>query len=126
MSDAASQTLPLCPSSRLQEGGPALAFDVLYAGQSCRAFAFRYQGQAHAYLNRCAHVAMEMDYQEGQFFDDSGQWLLCATHGAVYEPATGRCIEGPCCGASLVKIVLTESEGQVRWHTAASLQPAFA
>lgn len=125
MNTSAAQALVLCPSSRLQDGAPALAFDVLYAGVPCRAFAFRYQGQVHAYLNRCAHVAMEMDYQEGQFFDDSGQWLLCATHGAVYEPATGRCIEGPCCGASLVKIALSEQGGEVRWHTAPPLQPAF-
>jgi len=100
-----------------------VAFDVVYAGQRCRAFAIRFQGQPQAYLNRCAHVPMEMDYQEGRFFDDSGRWLLCATHGAVYEPGTGRCIEGPCRGASLVKIVLSEVQGQVRWHTAPHMQP---
>jgi len=118
-------SLPLCPADALVDGGRAVAFDVVYAGQPCRAFAVRYRGQAHAYLNRCAHVAMEMDYQEGRFFDDSGQWLLCATHGAVYEPDTGCCIEGPCRGARLVKIALSEEAGMVRWHTAPLLQPPF-
>lgn len=42
----------LCSSAELIEGGKALGFDVLYAGQSSRAFAIRYQGQVHAYLNR--------------------------------------------------------------------------
>jgi nitrite reductase/ring-hydroxylating ferredoxin subunit len=26
------------------------------------------QGQVHAYLNRCSHVAMEMDYQPNRSF----------------------------------------------------------
>ena len=117
------EVIALCASTELQEGGLAVGFDVVYAGQRCRAFAVRFQGQPQAYLNRCAHVPMEMDYQEGRFFDDSGRWLLCATHGAVYEPGTGRCIEGPCRGASLVKIAVSEVEGRVRWHTAPHMQP---
>ena len=65
---------------------------------------------------------MEMDYQPDQFFDDTGQWLLCATHGAAYRPDTGECGGGPCRGG-LVKIPLSEAEGIVRWHTADNLQP---
>ena len=116
-------TVDLCRSADLVDSGLAVPFDVVYQGQSCRGFAIRYQGRVHAYLNRCSHVPMEMDYQEGRFFDDSGRWLLCATHGAVYEPGTGRCIEGPCRGASLVKIAVSEVEGRVRWHTAPHMQP---
>ena len=112
----------LCASGELQEGGRAVAFDVAWRGQGCRAFAVRYQGRVHAYLNRCTHVAMEMDYQEGQFFDDSGRWLLCATHGAAYAPDTGACAGGPCQGG-LAKIALSESDGRVRWHTGTELQP---
>ena len=120
MSD--SQAIELCTSTELVDGGRAVGFDVLYAGQSQRAFAVRYQGQVHAYLNRCSHVPMEMDYQENRFFDDSGRWLMCATHGATYAPDTGTCVGGPCRGG-LVKIALTESDGMVHWHTAQSLKP---
>ena len=116
------QGQPLCASSELQDGGRAVAFDVVYAGQVLRAFAIRYEGRVHAYLNRCSHVPMEMDYQEGRFFDDTGRWLLCATHGATYAPDTGACVGGPCRGG-LVKIALTESDGMVHWHTAQSLKP---
>lgn len=112
----------LCASVDLLEGGLAVPFDVQHGGQACRAFAIRYRGVAHAYLNRCTHVAMEMDYQPDRFFDDSGQWLLCATHGATYAPDTGACVGGPCRGG-LVKIPLSESDGVVRWHTAHNLQP---
>ena len=89
------ETIPLCNSCDLRDGGEAVPFDVAYAGQTCRAFAIRHEGRVHAYLNRCAHVAMEMDWQPNRFFDDSGRWLLCGTHGAVYQPDTGECAGGP-------------------------------
>ncbi len=114
--------IALCASTDLANGGLAMSFDVLYAGQTCSAFAIRYQGQVHAYLNRCAHVAMEMDFQPNRFFDISGDWLICATHGALYQPQTGQCRSGPCRGG-LIKITLSESDGAVHWHTAHNLQP---
>lgn len=113
---------PLCQSADLVEGGLAVPFDVVYAGQTCRAFAVRFQGQVHAYLNRCSHVAMELDYQPNHFFDESKQWLICATHGALYAPDTGECSGGPCRGG-LVKIDVSETDGVVCWHTAYNLKP---
>jgi nitrite reductase/ring-hydroxylating ferredoxin subunit len=113
---------PLCNSHELIDSGDAVPFDVVYAGQTCRAFAVRYLGQPQAYLNRCTHVAMEMDYQPNKFYDLSGTWLICATHGAYYQPDTGRCAGGPCRGG-LVKIQLTERDGVVHWHTADNLKP---
>jgi len=114
--------VPLCQSNELLDSGLAVPFDVVYAGQTCRAFAVRFEGQVQAYLNRCTHVAMEMDYQPDRFFDTEGRWLLCATHGATYAPDTGECVGGPCRGG-LVKITLSEHEGVVHWHTAYNLKP---
>ena len=114
--------IELCASADLVEGGRAVPFDVCFARENCRAFAILFEGQVHAYLNRCTHVPMEMDYQADQFFDDTGRWLLCATHGAAYQPDTGSCAGGPCRGG-LVKIPLSECDGTVRWHTADNLQP---
>jgi nitrite reductase/ring-hydroxylating ferredoxin subunit len=113
---------PLCESVALANGGPAVPFDVNFAGQTCRAFAVRFEGGVHAYLNRCTHVAMELDWQPNQFFDDTGQWLLCSTHGAAYLPATGECAGGPCKGG-LVKIRCSERGQQVYWHTEWNLKP---
>lgn len=116
------QLLPLCNSHDLTEGGQAVPFDLCYAGQTCSAFAVRYKGLPHAYLNRCTHVAMALDWQPNRIFDDSGQWLLCASHGAAYLPDTGQCAGGPCRGG-LVKITLSESAGLVYWHAAYNLKP---
>ena len=122
MSTNDGEQIALCNSADLVDGGIAVSFDVVYGGQTCRAFAIRFEGQVHAYLNRCTHVAMEMDYQEGRFFDDTGQWLLCASHGAAYAPGTGACAGGPCRGG-LIKVDLSEADGVVHWCTSYLLQP---
>jgi len=116
------EQIPLCNGSDLKNGGEAVPFDVVYCGQTCRGFAIRFEDRAHAYLNRCAHVPMEMDYQPNRFFDSTGQWLVCATHGATYRPETGECSGGPCRGG-LVRIALTEADGVVHWHTSHILKP---
>ena len=117
-----SDWIPLCNSADLQDGGRGVPFDVVYGGQTCRAFAVRHAGQVQAYLNRCTHVAMELDFQPDRFFDASGQWLMCATHGATYSPVTGECAGGPCRGG-LVKITLAEQHQVVHWHTEYNLKP---
>ncbi len=111
----------LCAGSELVDGGRAVAFDVCHRGQTLRAFAVRYQGGVHAYLNRCPHVAMEMDLPEGHFFDDIGGRIICAAHGALFAPDTGACLGGPARGP-LVKLALSEEQGMVYWHTAPDLQ----
>ena len=118
----AEAIIPLCSSADLVDSGLAVPFDVVYAGATCRAFAVRFDGQVHAYLNRCSHVAMELDYQPDRFFDETGRWLMCATHGAYYAPDTGACQGGPCRGG-LIKIPVSEHDGVVHWHTAYNLKP---
>ena len=114
--------VPLCPASALVERGMAVPFDIVYAGQTCRAFAIRFNEQPYAYLNRCTHVAMELDWQPNRIFDASGQWLLCASHGAAYAPDSGACAGGPCRGG-LVQIELLEKGTVVYWHAAYNLKP---
>ena len=77
-------------------------------------FLVNVDGLHHAYVNRCRHVPMELDWVENQFFTDDGAYLQCATHGALYLPDTGECVAGPPCGRSLVRIALTIQDGVIR------------
>lgn len=113
---------PLCHSHDLSDGGEGCPFDVNYAGQTCRAFAVRYRGQVYAYLNRCSHVAMELDWRPNHFFDLTGQYLVCASHGALFRPDTGRCVGGPGKGG-LIKIDTLEHDGVVFWRAQYNLKP---
>jgi len=103
----------ICASRELADSGRGVRFEIEYFGEPAGAFAIRYKGEVHAYLNRCAHVAMELDWQEGVFFDADGRDLLCSTHGATYHAATGRCVGGPCIGGRLLKLNVEERDGMV-------------
>ena len=103
----------ICASSALADSGRGVRFEVEYFGAPAPAFAVRYAGRVHAYLNRCAHVAMELDWQDGMFFDLGGVDLLCSTHGATYEASSGRCLGGPCNRTPLVKLRIEERDGAV-------------
>ena len=126
MLDAARLAQHLCASSELTDGGDAVLFEVIAFGRTVPAFAVRHEGQAVAYLNRCAHVPAEMDWQPGRFWDQERRYLICAVHGALYDPPTGQCVSGPCRGAYLQSIPLTEADGQVYWYPSDRFQPVFA
>ena len=101
-------------ASELFDGDSGLRTLIPGPGGDISAFVVQFQGQAFAYLNRCAHVPVELDWLEGAFFDDSGQYLVCATHGAMYEPNTGLCIDGPCRGRSLEALECRIEAGRVQ------------
>ena len=105
-----STRLRVCASSDLVDQGLGVRFDL---GPEQPAFAIRSEGVVHAYLNRCAHVPVELDWLPGHFLDDRGVYLVCATHGALYEPSTGACVEGPCRNQHLRKLPAVEHEGSV-------------
>lgn len=103
----------ICAASDVVEGGHGVRFEVNRAGETLPAFAVRYDGAVHAYLNQCAHISIELDWAHGQFFDFSGLYLICSTHGATYVPDTGLCVRGPCKGARLQKLLIAEIDGSV-------------
>lgn len=103
----------ICASAALAEAGCGVRFEVGYYGRAAPAFVVRYQGRVHGYLNRCGHVPMELDWTEGEFFDDARRDLLCSTHGARYDTRSGRCLGGPCGRTPLVKLAIIERDGNI-------------
>jgi nitrite reductase/ring-hydroxylating ferredoxin subunit len=103
----------ICGAADLVDGGDGVRFEVDWNGSRTPAFAVRFRGRVHAWLNRCARIALELDWMPGRFFDDSGLYLICATHGAVYCPDSGQCVGGPCRGASLTPVPVVERDGAI-------------
>jgi nitrite reductase/ring-hydroxylating ferredoxin subunit len=86
--------------------GETKKFLLRCEGREIPGFLLNYDGALHAYVNRCRHVPMELDWVENQFFTSDGLFVQCATHGAYYEPETGACVAGPPCGRALHRVLL--------------------
>ncbi|OGA06610.1 MAG: hypothetical protein A3D95_08935 [Betaproteobacteria bacterium RIFCSPHIGHO2_12_FULL_69_13] len=103
----------ICASEALVDSGRGVRFEVEYFGEAAPAFVVRHGGRAHGYLNRCAHMALQLDWRDGEFFAAEGRDLICSTHGAVYDAASGQCLGGPCNRIPLVKLRIEERDGMV-------------
>ena len=79
----------ICASDALADGGPGVRFEVHRSGEAMPAFAVRFRGMVRAYVNECRHQATELDWNPGEFFDAERLYLVCATHGACYDPTSG-------------------------------------
>jgi nitrite reductase/ring-hydroxylating ferredoxin subunit len=123
MPEAARLPQLLCASDDLAERGQAVCFELLEQGSRTPAFVLRYEGTVHAYLNRCAHVPAEMDWQPGHFLDLDKRFIVCSMHGALYDPPNGLCVSGPCRGSRLQALDVRESQGQVHWYPDERCQP---
>jgi nitrite reductase/ring-hydroxylating ferredoxin subunit len=92
----------------------AVKFQYRQEGISREGFVAFFEGRVVAYENVCRHVPITLDYGDSRFFDAEGSHFICQTHGATYEPLTGKCIAGPCTGASL-KPLRVKIEGEGIW-----------
>jgi len=70
-------------------------------------------GHVFAYENACPHIGTPLDFLPDRFLTQDGRHLLCSTHGALFEIATGFCIHGPCRGRSLKPVPVAVRAGQV-------------
>jgi len=125
MGDSVADIL-ICAGESVLEGGKGVRFPVEAGGDKATGFVVRYDGKAYAYLNRCAHVPIELDWAEGEFFESSGLYLMCSTHGAIYVPESGFCAGGPCRGGRLRPIPVVERDGQIFWQPDDYVKPARA
>ena len=67
-------------------------------------FAIKKDDLCHVYWNICPHIGTPLEWQEDQFLDDGGEFIRCATHGALFDIDSGKCLSGPCMGKKLHKI----------------------
>jgi nitrite reductase/ring-hydroxylating ferredoxin subunit len=93
--------------------GESMKFMLPVRGADEECFVINFHGDYHAYVNRCRHVPMAMDWVDNQFFAEQGRYLMCQTHNAYFEPASGECIAGPpsACGKFLYRVPLEIDRG---------------
>jgi nitrite reductase/ring-hydroxylating ferredoxin subunit len=98
----------ICRAEELIDGGLAVRFTIPVGepAQEVACFAIAYDGKVYGYVNSCPHRGTELDWQAGEVFEETGLYLMCATHGALFEPDSGLCVGGPCQGAKLRALVV--------------------
>ncbi|MCS1409355.1 MAG: hypothetical protein M2R45_02535 [Verrucomicrobia subdivision 3 bacterium] len=104
--------MKISKTAAVQEG-QAVLFRIVRARRYVHGFLIRYQGEIFAYENKCRHLPLSLDYDDGRFFDEARRHLVCQTHGAIYEPDSGLCLRGPCQGARLFPIEFEELKGEI-------------
>ncbi len=95
------------------EHGKSKKFTLRRGQRDLEALLVNYEGNHFAYMNRCPHTGITLDWVNNQFFSSDTRYLMCATHGAVFEPPTGECVWGPCFGLSLQSVPLEIEAGQI-------------
>lgn len=75
--------------------------------------ALRQGERVHVYVNSCPHIGVPLDWVPGRFLSVDGQRIVCATHGAEFEIATGACVRGPCRGDTLEAVAVQITDGVV-------------
>ncbi len=111
MPEAGLEPVLILRDARKLGEAAGVRFTIRLDGVERDAFAVRWRGGVHAYVNSCRHQARNLDFDDAHFFDDACDALVCCHHGARYRPDTGACIEGPCEGASLTALAVEEREG---------------
>ncbi len=76
-------------------------------------FVLCHHGKLVAYVNHCPHVQSPLDWKPGEFLNKDRTYILCTMHGAEFEIATGRCVDGPCRGEYLTRVPIEVQGGMV-------------
>ncbi len=92
--------------------GQSVTFRIECGPRTVSGFLVNHDGRYFAYVNRCAHAGTPLDTWPNEFLSEDGRHLVCSTHGAIYDPESGVCVEGPCPGARLERLRL-ERDGDV-------------
>ena len=103
----------ICRSDSVLERGLAFRFVVQQGGRERNAIVIRIADHVYGYINECAHVPIELDYNLGDVFDLTREYLICSTHGAYYNPRNGLCLGGPCTGRRLQPLAVVEHDDAI-------------
>ena len=78
-----------------------------------RGFVVRQANAVFAYRNHCAHAGHPLNWQPDRFLTEDGRYIICSSHGAEYDIASGGCVAGPCRGKRLDRLPVEIREGAI-------------
>ena len=106
LSEGVMVRVPIIPGFRIED-------DRLGRVMIRSAVVARKDGRVYAYANICRHVPLTLDLGDGDVSSADRQVFLCHHHGARYRIEDGKCLYGPCDGASLFPLQTEELDGEL-------------
>lgn len=91
---------PLCRLDEIEDGG-ARGFSLADGSGEREIFVVRCGDRVYGYVNSCPHIGTPLDFLPNRFLTADRSEILCSTHGARFQIATGHCVAGPCRGQAL-------------------------
>jgi nitrite reductase/ring-hydroxylating ferredoxin subunit len=92
---------------------PSRAFTVGGGPWPLSGFVVRKGDGVYAYRNRCPHAGHPLNLKPHHFLTPDRSMIVCSSHGALFEIATGYCVDGPCAGRSLEALPVELLAGHV-------------
>jgi len=102
----------ICAFAELDDPG-SRAFTIGRGDWPLRGLVVRRGREVHAYVNRCPHAGHPLNLRPHEFLTPDRSLVVCNSHGALFEIATGYCVAGPCAGASLRRVPVEMRDGYV-------------
>ena len=110
MSEMSLQEVIVCSADELDDKG-CREFSIGDGDWPLRGFVVREGGDVFAYQNICMHVGHPLNWKPDSFLTKDGSRIMCASHGALYDIASGECVAGPCPGKFLKKVEIEIRDG---------------
>lgn len=94
----------LCHVDEVPDGG-ARGFDAHGVGHAT-VFVVRKGADLRAWRDACPHHGTPLPWRTDAYLDAAGAHIVCAAHGALFDPLTGVCTLGPCLGDALRPVAI--------------------
>ena len=94
--------------------GSAVRLTYEQGGRKSTALVIRCGKEVRAFEDVCPHQFLPLTYRGDRVLSADGERLRCSSHGAEFAVEDGRCLSGPCNGASLTQLaVQVTAEGDL-------------
>ena len=104
----------VCELAELASPG---AHEFSHDGWSAWGFVVRSEAGISGFVNVCPHAGHPLNYRPHGFLTKDEGHIMCSSHGAMFDLASGDCVAGPCRGRALRRLeVRVQDGGAVQVH----------
>lgn len=112
--DLSSAPPPATVVAQAAEVAGAIALTITTAAGEFPLLLVRVDDGVKGYVNMCPHRFLPLDYRSPRLLSQDGLRLMCSSHGAMFDAATGHGVAGEGLGCALIPVPLVEDAGAIR------------